>query len=111
MFPTNAIPNRASLVRHEQVGFDANGNAVFEPVILWSDRPCRRYRDEHAETPYVRQGVNVRGTVSFKWHDGDELRGDDLLVVDGKRLGVVYANRRDSWSKPVHWEVVVKAVD
>ena len=108
MFPETSIPHKVTHYRLTQGIRDADDNLTFNKTRMFSDRPARKYRDAGIEATFARQGITVNAMIAFKFHDGDDVRKEDVLELDGQQYDVIYPKRMDLGNRPSHWEIAVR---
>lgn len=114
MYPEIGLPDRVDVIRYTQTGLDADENPVYTPSTVISQRRARFYRDAGKATKFVRDGFQVKGAITFKYHTGDKVLGEDEIKVTGPEfqdtgdtLQVGYATLKMAWKRPSHWEIAV----
>lgn len=121
MYPENVLPDVANVVRYVQAVdgdgnpvFDADDNPVYAPQTVIASRKARWYKDSGKDTIRVKDGMTVKGAVTFKYHAGDSVLDADEITMTGPEFSdtgnvfeVVYASLKMTWSRPSHWEITL----
>lgn len=114
MYPESGLPDRVNVVRYVQSGTDADDNPSYTPTTVISGRKGRFYRDAGKATRFVREGFQLKGVVTFKYHPGDKVLHTDEITMSGpefqdigETFQVGYASLKMAWKKPSHWEIAI----